>query len=143
MGVISGCQKFHFYFRVMPRNAQNRSLKNDVINRYGLGLYVYQKYIYQTEIWHARFACMAIQHIIRFSENFENFGFWNKLYKNLVFKFLGDFFLIRDSHLKKNFLFYACWCFLIAFCLKLLVLVIFQTFVISGTNGMPLGHTSV
>ena len=75
--MISGCQKFHFYFRAMPRNAQNRSLKNDVINRYGLGLYVHQKYIYiyQTEIWHARFAGMAIQHVIRFSENFENFGF--------------------------------------------------------------------
>ena len=66
--------------------------------------------------------------------------------KILVFKFLGEknfFFEKSEIVILKNFLFYACWCFLIAFCLKLLFLVIFQTFVISCTNGMQLGHTSV
>ena len=49
------------------------------------GLYVFQKSTYQPEIQHAICPGIGLQHFVRFSENFENFGFWEKLCKNFNF----------------------------------------------------------
>ena len=60
--------------------------------------------------------------------NFENVGFWRKLYINFIFfTFLGKktlFWEIRDNQVKNRF-----WCLLFAFYFKSLFLVIFQTFI--------------
>ena len=57
-----------FYFCAISRNAQNLSLKNDVINVYGSWANVFQKWMHQPHILHARCPEMVLQHIVRFLE---------------------------------------------------------------------------
>ena len=88
----------------MSIDAPNRSLEKmtsstDTV----LGLSVCQKWIRQPEIWHAIRPVMVLQHILRFFESFENFGFCKKLCKKSVFRFGGvnqHFFGGEISHLK-------------------------------------------
>ena len=71
------------------------------------GLYVCQKSTYKPDIQHAICPGTGLQHIVRFFENVENFGFWKKSYiKISVFNFgvpTQKTFLrkIRDSSLKE------------------------------------------
>ena len=68
----------------MSRNAQNNSLKNDVINEYELGLYACQKWIYQPEIWHAMYLSMALKHAIRIFEKLKLLNLEKSYIKNSV-----------------------------------------------------------
>ena len=61
---------------------------------------------YEFEIWHANYSHLCPIHIIRFFENFENFGLKSTFPEKLVFWNFGGqnpkILKIRDSHLVEN-----------------------------------------
>ena len=58
------------------------------------GLYVCQKSTYQLEIQHDICPCIGLQYILRFFENFENFGY----IKISVFNIWG----VKETFLRKS-----------------------------------------
>ena len=84
--LISGFQKCHFYYCPMPKNAPNRSLKNDVINKYGyLAMFAKNRYI------NLKFVMLYAQ--VRFYNILHGFlkilDFGNRYLKMSVFLFFG------------------------------------------------------
>ena len=64
----------------MARNSQNCSIRKMTSSTDTVfGLRVCQNWIYQPEIWYARFPDMVPKHIFRLFENFENFGLKQKI----------------------------------------------------------------
>ena len=93
-----------------------------------LGLYVCQKIDIST--WNL--SCQISRHgptpYCTVFENYKYFGFQKMLYKNFSFFYfwVRHFFGKSEKAILKNSLFYVFWCFLFAFRLKSLFLVIFK-----------------